>query len=85
MLAWTADEGANPVIPTHWEYTVIGVGVLTVLLFVVVLIDIARSRRVTGLTRAVWVLVVLAFPVAGPLLWLLVGRRSNVPVRPGGG
>ena len=85
MLAWTADEGANPVIPTHWEYTVIGVGVLTLLLFVVVLIDIARSRRITGLTRAVWVLVVLAFPVAGPLLWLLVGRRRNVPVRPGGG
>lgn len=84
MLAWTADEGANPVIPTHWEFTVIGVGVLTLLLFVVVLIDIARSRRVSGLTRAVWVLVVLAFPVIGPLLWLVVGRRSDAPVRSSG-
>ena len=84
MLAWTADEGANPVIPTHWEFTVIGVGVLALVLFVLVLIDIARSRRVTGLVRAVWVLVVLVFPVVGSLLWLLVGRRSDAPVRPHG-
>lgn len=84
MLTWTAEQGANPVIPTHWEFTVIGVGVLALLLFAAVLIDIARSRRVTGLARAVWVLAVLAFPVAGPLLWLLVGRRSNTSVRPNG-
>ena len=81
MLAWTAAQGANPVIPTQWEFTVLGIGVLALLLFVVALIDIARSHHLTGLARAVWVLVVLAFPVVGPLLWFLIGRRVNTPTR----
>ena len=81
MLAWAAAEGANPVIPTQWEVTVLGIGVLALVLFVVVLIDIARSRHLTGPAQAVWVLVVLAFPVIGPLLWFLMGRRTSASRR----
>lgn len=77
MLVWTAAQGANPVIPNHWEFTVLGLGVLALLLFAVVLIDVARSRHLAGLARAAWVLVVLVFPVIGPLLWVLVGRRAK--------
>ena len=81
MLASTAAQGANPVIPNQWEFTVLGIGVLSLLLFVVVLIDIARSHHLTGLAQAVWVLVVLAFPMIGPLLWFLIGRRANTSTR----
>ncbi|MET4061309.1 hypothetical protein ABIB35_002879 [Arthrobacter sp. UYP6] len=85
MLAWTAPEDANPVIPNQWEGTVLVIGVLALLLVVVVLIDIARSHQLTGVVRAVWVLVVLAFPVVGPLLWFLLGRRSNTSTHDAGG
>ena len=81
MLAWAAAEGANPIIPTQWEFTVLGIGILALLLLVVAVIGIARSHHLTGLARAVWVLVVLAFPVIGPLLWFLVGRRANTSSR----
>lgn len=77
MLAWIAAEGANPVVPTQWEFTVLGIGVLALVLFVVVLIDVARSRHLTGPAQALWVLVVLALPVIGPLLWFLMGRRTR--------
>lgn len=79
-----ASESANPVIPTSWEFIVIGIGVLALLLFVLALIGIARAPHLTGAARAVWVLAVLAFPFAGPILWFLIGRRANTPGRDGG-
>ena len=81
MLAWTTAQGANPVIPTQWEFTVLGIGVLALVLFVVVLIDIARSHHLSGLARAGWILVVFAFPMIGPLLWFLIGRRTSATSR----
>lgn len=51
MLALVT-QGANPLIPTQWEFTVLGVGLLGVLLFVVVLVDIARARHLSGLAKA---------------------------------
>lgn len=83
MLA-SASQGANPVIPASWEFIVIGIGVLALLLFVLALIGIARASHLTGAARAVWVLAVLAFPFAGPILWFLIGRRANTPGREGG-
>lgn len=68
---------ANPVIPNQWESLVLGVGLLTLLLFVAVLIDIARSRHLSGMARAVWVLIALAFPLVGAVLWFVIGRRDN--------
>jgi threonine/homoserine/homoserine lactone efflux protein len=76
MLALMA-QTANPLIPNQWEYTVLGLGVLTLLLFVVAIIDIARSRHLSGLARAVWVLIALAFPLVGAALWFAIGRRDN--------
>lgn len=74
-------RGSNPIIPNQWELTILGIGVLALVLFVVVIIDIARSRHITGLARAVWLLVVLVFPLVGPLLWLSIGRRGNATAR----
>ncbi|GAA2174967.1 hypothetical protein GCM10009784_15470 [Arthrobacter parietis] len=81
MLAWTTQSSSNPLIPNQWEFTVLGIGMLALFLFVVALIDIARSRHLTGLARAVWVLVVLALPLVGPLLWLVIGRLGNATTR----
>ncbi|GAA3287927.1 hypothetical protein GCM10017708_06430 [Arthrobacter citreus] len=81
MLAWMATQGANPVIPNRWEFTVLGIGVLALLFLIVAVIGIARSRHLSGTAQAVWILVVLAFPVAGPILWLAIGRRSTTTDR----
>ena len=77
MLVRTAAEGTNPIVPTQWEFTVLGIGLLALLLFVAAAIGIARSHHLTGTAQALWVLVVLAFPVIGSLLWFLMGRRAN--------
>jgi hypothetical protein len=44
--------------------------------FVLAVIGIAADRAHAPLTKAVWVLIVLAFPLLGPVLWFVVGRRS---------
>ncbi len=76
MLALTT-QGSNPLIPNHWEFTVLGIGLLVLLLFAAVLVDIARARHLSGLAKAVWVLIALAFPLLGPVLWFLIGRRNS--------
>ncbi len=77
MRNWLATEGANPVIPIQWEFIVLGIGALALILFIGALIDIARSHHLTGVAQAVWVLVVLAFPMIGSLVWFLIGRKGN--------
>ncbi len=75
----TAEDSLNPVIPNAWELTAQGAGALAVTIVVVALISIARSRHLTSTAQAVWVLIVLAFPILGPASWLVVGRRSPAP------
>jgi hypothetical protein len=77
VLVRIAAEGANPIVPTQWEFTVLGIGLLALLLFVAAVIGIARSHHLTGTARALWVLVVPAFPVIGSFLWFLIGPRAN--------
>ncbi|WP_438352943.1 PLDc N-terminal domain-containing protein [Microbacterium sp. CJ88] len=45
--------------------------------FVLAAVSIARNRATTGTAKAVWVLVILLFPLVGAILWFLVGRRSG--------
>lgn len=45
--------------------------------FVLAAVSIARHRAASGLEKAVWVLVILAFPLLGPLLWFVIGRRGG--------
>ncbi len=46
-------------------------------LFIVALVGIARSARLSDLARAVWVLIVLVFPVLGPVVWFIIGQHSE--------
>ncbi|WP_374058942.1 PLDc N-terminal domain-containing protein [Arthrobacter sp. MSA 4-2] len=62
----TAEDSLNPVIPNARELRAQGVGALAVAPVVVALISISRSRHLTRMTQAVWVLIVLAFPILGP-------------------
>ena len=77
----------NPLIPTAWESTVLGIGLLTLVLFLVAFIDIARARHLPSRAQAGWTLLALVLPVAGPLLWFTIGRgkrsteQSSTPSR----
>jgi hypothetical protein len=71
-------QGSNPLIPNLWESTaVLGIGLLALLLFVAVLVDIARARHLSRLAKAAWVLIALVFPLLGPALWFFIGRRNS--------
>jgi hypothetical protein len=62
----------------------VGVLVLAqVVLFVAALISILASPRYTGGGKFLWIVVVFAFTLLGPLGWFIAGRRAairtNVP------
>ncbi|MGB3413760.1 MAG: PLD nuclease N-terminal domain-containing protein [Microbacteriaceae bacterium] len=46
---------------------------------------ITENRRVRGLPKAVWVLVILFLPVVGALLWLTIGKERVAPNAARGG
>ncbi|WP_368496536.1 PLD nuclease N-terminal domain-containing protein [Herbiconiux sp. A18JL235] len=48
--------------------------VAVMVLFVVAIVSIARADRASGVERALWILIVLLFPLLGPILWFAVGR-----------
>lgn len=67
--------GANPLIPTSWEFTTLLLGGALIALVVVAVVSLSRDRHYTPAQRLLWLLVILAAPVVGPILWLAVGRR----------
>lgn len=68
-------SGANPIVPTHWEFTALLLGGALIALLVVAVISLSRDRRYTPAQRLLWLLVILVAPVLGPILWLTVGRN----------
>lgn len=67
----------NPLIPTPGEMVVLLAGLLTVILWVVAVLSLAKDRYYTPSQRLLWLLLVLAAPVIGSALWLVIGRRPN--------
>jgi cytochrome bd-type quinol oxidase subunit 1 len=67
--------GANPIVPTSWEFTALLVSGALIALVVVAIISLSRDRHYTAAQRLLWLLVILAAPVLGPILWLTVGRN----------
>jgi len=63
-----------------WLAVVVAVGLALVALFVVAVVSVLRSPRLTGTGRALWIAGLLVFPLLGPLAWFLVGRRASVEV-----
>ena len=77
MLMLAGTESVNPLIPTGWEVMVIIAGAIVAALFVGALISIARDRNQTAASKLLWLLIVLALPVLGPIVWLLIGRTTS--------
>jgi hypothetical protein len=60
---------------TGWHLIILSIVFL--IPFALAAVSIARSRTASGSEKAVWVLVILLFPLLGPILWFAIGRRSS--------
>ena len=65
----------NPLIPVFYDIAWSGVVLIALVALVVALVQIRRAPSLSSTARAVWVLIVLLAPIAGPVVWLIVGRR----------
>jgi hypothetical protein len=62
----------------------LAVVVVAVTIFAVVDSAMTRRERVRGISKALWILVILVFPIVGPILWFLIGKdRSSGAGAPG--
>ena len=53
---------------------------LIILLPIIALFSLLKSIFKDSTTKLIWVLVILLVPVAGPILYLLIGRRQRVKI-----
>ncbi|MFI6997682.1 PLD nuclease N-terminal domain-containing protein [Nocardia sp. NPDC050175] len=52
-------------------------------LFIAGVVSALRSSNYAAAGKAIWVLLMLAFPFLGPVVWFIWGRNSTIqPVRP---
>ncbi|MCQ1993811.1 hypothetical protein [Arthrobacter sp. zg-Y1171] len=73
------NNGANPLIPTGWEFLVTGISAALIILLVVAVVRLARSSAVTAGERLGLLLFCLIFPVLGPICTLVIlARRESV-------
>ena len=63
--------GANPTIPSVWEIYVLSLGVVLVSLVIVTVLSLAWTKNLAPATKLLWLLIILALPLMGPLGWLL--------------
>lgn len=50
----------------------------TIVLFLVALVNALKSNFADSITKLMWVLVIVLVPVAGPVIYLIVGRRARI-------
>ena len=67
----------NPHIPAFYDIAWSGVVVVMLVALVVALVQIRRAPSLSSTARAIWVVIVLFAPIAGPVIWFLVGRRPQ--------
>jgi hypothetical protein len=60
---------------TMWHLLIL---LLPAVLFITALITILASRRYTGGGKFLWILFVFAWPLVGPIGWLIWGRRAQI-------
>lgn len=66
----------NPLVPTTGEAAMLAAGLLAVFLCVVAVVSLMKDRHYSPSRRFVWLLIVLAVPVVGPVLWLAAASRQ---------
>lgn len=84
MSTWTAlaAGGAEAVRTGAWESGATVAGAVVVVLMVAATVSLLRSPALDPVLRLLWLLVILAFPVAGAGLWFVLGRRTPRPQDP---
>lgn len=56
------------------EVGVMVIGLVPLFLAIIAFVGIFKSTNLSSTGKAAWVLIVLFFPVAGPLVWLVWGK-----------
>ena len=51
-----------------------------ILLSIIALFSLLKSSFKDSTTKLIWLLVILFLPVAGPILYFLIGRRQRVKI-----
>ncbi len=84
MSTWTAlaSGGAEAARTGAWESGATVAGAVVVVLMVAASVSLLRSPALDPVLRLLWLLVILAFPVAGAGLWFALGRRAPRPQEP---
>lgn len=84
MSTWNvlAADGAEAVRTGAWESGATVAGAVVVVLMVAASLSLLRSPAQDPVLRLLWLLVILAFPVAGAGLWFALGRRAPRPQDP---
>lgn len=70
-------ETINPLIPAGYDIAWSVAALIGVVLIVIALVSIGRDSSLTAGQRLVWVLLAIFLPVAGPVAWLVAGRRAT--------
>jgi hypothetical protein len=73
----------NPLLPAGYDVAWTLMLAAIVSLAVVAVAQLTRAKAIRGLEAAIWVLVILALPVVGPLAWLAIrpDRRAERALR----
>ncbi|WP_306232312.1 PLDc N-terminal domain-containing protein [Agrococcus beijingensis] len=65
----------NPLLPAGYDLVWTLVIATLAALAVVAALQVLRAKQLSGLEVAVWLLVIVALPVLGPVAWFITGRR----------
>ncbi|MFH5821367.1 PLD nuclease N-terminal domain-containing protein [Georgenia sp. AZ-5] len=72
-----AEATPNPLIPAVYDVAWAVALAVGLALLAVALVHLARRKDTTPTETALWALVVLAAPLVGPAVYLLIGRRRQ--------
>ncbi|GAB4583170.1 PLD nuclease N-terminal domain-containing protein [Nocardia sp. IFM 10818] len=56
----------------------IAVAIAGVVLFIAAVVSVLRSRNYQAGGKAMWILLILVFPVLAPIVWFIWGRNSTI-------
>lgn len=71
------DTGTNPAVPAAWEFMVMAMGALILVLTAAAVISLAREKALAPGMKFLCLLGVLGFPVLGPAVWFFHLYRSR--------
>ena len=61
----------EPVVPAAFEILTWGLGVIWFIAFILAIVTLAKTKDLKPGIRLLWIIVILALPVAGPVSWFV--------------